>query len=189
MSRQLMKGLLEHLEQVGARFGPLQEPIIAYIAGGVAVNYYTGMRMSDDTDIAWSHRVLIPQDLKTFVSEDLDGSPILVSMDANFSDVLGLFHPDWKADAREVAKSKNMIVKIISPVDLIVSKIGRFIEQDRDDICDLARSEQISKEEVRARAEEALDCCVGDIAVLKQRIELAMDIIDECQNRGDSHTP
>lgn len=189
MNRRLIRGLEDHLTKIIERFGSLKEPLIACIAGGVAVNYYTRVRMSDDTDIDWSHRVIIPKELQRFLSEDMDGRPILVSMDANFSESIGLFHPDWKQNANEVTRIGDLIIKVITPVDLIVSKIGRFNEQDRNDICELARHEDISTDEVKARAEEAMEYYIGDLDYLKTSISLATDLIHECQKDGNTYRP
>jgi len=63
-TRKLIPELEAHLAALSDRLGlesRIKEPISAYIAGGVAVNYWTGYRMSDDVDIKWSHRVAIPQ--------------------------------------------------------------------------------------------------------------------------------
>jgi hypothetical protein len=47
-------------------------------------------------------------------------------------------------------------VRRLSPVDLALSKIGRFEDLDRGDIATLAQDGLITERAVRRRAEEAL---------------------------------
>ena len=49
-ARQLLPALYLHLQSLSKRLGEIGEPVEARIAGGIAVNYYTGHRMSDDVE-------------------------------------------------------------------------------------------------------------------------------------------
>jgi len=182
MNTRLMQDLLQHLASISTGFNPKRGKVVAHLAGGTAVNFYTDARMSDDMDIEWSHRVLLSMDQQSFMTEDADGDPVKVSVDAGFSDSIGLFHPDWKDDATVVADLPQLTIKVISPVDLIVSKIGRFIERDRDDIRLIASHMPIDPEEVRVRAEEALDYYIGNEEYIRTSIKLAIEILEECRN-------
>ena len=50
----------------------------------------------------------------------------------------------------------NLVLHVIDPVDLAVSKVARFSERDRDDIRELAGRGLIDPDRFAARAEEAL---------------------------------
>ena len=177
--RQLLSALKEHLKLLSDCLGDLAEPIEARVVGGIAVNYYTGHRMSHDADIQWSHRFALPEDLHLFEVPDPE-DPLkssLIAMDTGFSDSLGLFPPDWQDRAKEESRMGNIIVRIIDPVDLAVSKVGRFSERDREDIRQLAAGGWIDRELFASRAEEALGYFVGDISPLRHNVALATAII------------
>jgi len=74
-------------------------------------------------------------------------------------------------------------VRVLSPVDLAVSKLGRFASHDRDDIAALARHKLIDSAKLRRRAEEALAGYVGDVARLRGSIEIACRIVDDERKR------
>ena len=185
MNNQI-KDLLDHLEKVSRNFPTKPGKVVAHIAGGTAVTFHARSRISDDADIAWSHKVLLPQHEQTFLSRDPDGNPVMISVDAGFSESIGLFHPDWKQDATILADLPRLVVKIISPVDLIVSKIGRFISRDRDDICAIAAAMPIDPEVVRKRTEEALEYYIGDTQYVRTSLGLALDIIRDCSRDPSS---
>ncbi len=39
-------------------------PIKMYVAGGAALHFYTGERISRDIDASFSHRIILPDDLE-----------------------------------------------------------------------------------------------------------------------------
>ena len=81
--------------------------------------------MSWDADIQWSHRFFLPSDLQVFEVPHPDNprKGYLIAMDKGFSDVLGSFPPDWEDRAQEVGRTDNIVVLMIDPVDLAVSKV------------------------------------------------------------------
>jgi Nucleotidyltransferase of unknown function (DUF6036) len=74
-------------------------------------------------------------------------------------------------------------VRLLSPLDLAVSKIARLSDQDRDDIAALARREMISATALRTRAEEALAGYIGDLNRLRTSIDIAVNIVRDAQRR------
>ena len=68
-------------------------------------------------------------------------------------------------------------VRILTPLDLAVSKLGRFSEQDRADIAALARRRLIDAKSLESRATEALGGYVGDTTRLRGSIVSAKRII------------
>lgn len=182
--RKLYPELEAHLKKLAERLGKLKMPVHAYIAGGVAINFYTGIRMSDDVDIAWSRRVAIPPDMRVFeaVNPDDPSDLMLITMDGEFGDYLGSFHPDWKKDSLEIGQIGDIILHVISPLDLAVSKIGRFQDRDRDDIEGLARFRLIKSEDFEQRANEAVDYYVGDTSFIGYNLRDALEIIKVIEN-------
>lgn len=186
--RKLLPELRDHIQRISERTGRLREPVHAYLAGGMAVNFHTGSRMSRNVEIMWSHRLAVPQDLQIFeVVDPNDPSDIqIVSMDGGVGDHLGSFHSDWKRDAEEVDCFGDVVLHVISAIDLAVSKIGRFSERDREDITELASQGLISSKQLEIRGTEAIDCFIGDNRFMRLTLGDAIEIVkkfehDDCQ--------
>lgn len=157
-------------------------PVRMYVAGGAALHFYTGERVSRDIDASFSHRLALPDDLEAAFL-DSDGAARLLYFDRQYNDTLGLLHEDAHEDSKplklERIDSRVLDVRLLTPLDLAVSKIGRFSQQDRDDIAALARNGLISATKLRRRAEEALRDYVGNTARVQGSIELACRIVNE----------
>ena len=184
------KVLLRVQEQLkGAQPGAL--PIRMYIAGGAALHLLTGERVTEDIDATFSKRVLLADEIEVSY-RDPDGRARLIYLDRNYNDSLGLLHEDAYEDARPVRipgiDRKLIEVRVLSPVDLAVSKLARFTEQDRQDIELLARKGLIDAGSVRDRAEAALEAYVGDATSVRTSIEIACRLIDAQAGRKPSRS-
>jgi hypothetical protein len=73
--------------------------------------------------------------------------------------------------------SRVLDVKILTPLDLAVSKLGRYSEQDRADITALARRGLIDPTSLESRATEALGGYVGDTSRVRGNIDGATRIV------------
>lgn len=156
-------------------------PIRMYVAGGAALHFHTGARVTEDVDAVFSKRVLLSEDIEVSY-RDPDGRARIMYLDRNYNDTLGLMHQDAYEDSRSIAVAgvdKNLIeVRILSPLDLAVTKLARFTDQDREDVQLLARRGLINSGALRKRAEEALGGYVGDIASVRTSIDIACRLID-----------
>lgn len=161
-------------------------PIRMYVAGGAALHFYTGERVSRDIDATFSHRIALPENLE-IAYRDADGAARLLYFDRQYNDTFGLLHEDAQEDAEPLIlpgiDRAILDVRLLSPVDLAVSKIARFSSQDRDDIAALARHRLLNAGSLRRRAEEALGRYVGDLARVRGSIELACRIVDDANQR------
>jgi hypothetical protein len=76
-------------------------------------------------------------------------------LDRNYNDTLGLLHEDAYLDSIRVSlagiNSKIVEVRVRSPLDLAVSKLSRFSDQDRLDIEALAREKLIRQSAAATR--------------------------------------
>ncbi|NPD17729.1 hypothetical protein HOY34_21350 [Xinfangfangia sp. D13-10-4-6] len=180
----LIPELHDHLQKLADRLGKLRMPVHAYIAGGMAVNFHTGIRMSDDVDIQWSHKVAIPPDLRVFpaINPDDPSDVILVTMDGEFGDYLGTFPPDWKEKSILIGEVGDLVLHVINPLDLATSKVGRYQERDREDIQALARAGLIDSESFSQRIDDALDYYVGDITFVQYNKRDAVELVEEIEN-------
>lgn len=161
--------------------GAARQPIVACIAGGAAVHWYTGARISSDIDAKIMARFVPPKDLSVTYRDAL-GCARMLYFDTQYNDTLGLLHPDAydaaisvKVDGVDPAK---LDVRMLTPLDLAVSKLGRYEVHDQGDIAALARAGLIDGAALRQRAEEALPDYIGDVQRVKTSIKLAAELID-----------
>jgi hypothetical protein len=156
-------------------------PIRMYVAGGAALHFHTGTRVTEDVDAVFSKRVLFKDDIEVSY-RDPDGRARILYLDRNYNDSLGLLHEDAYDDSQPVTipgvDKRRIDVRVLSPVDLAVSKLSRFADQDREDIEALARRRLIDSASLRKRAEQALGGYVGDLGSVRTSIEIACRLID-----------
>ena len=160
-------------------------PIRMYIAGGAALHLLTGARTTEDVDATFSKKVLFDEIEVSY--RDPDGRARLMYLDRNYNDTLGLMHESAYDDSKPIdvpgIDSALIEVRVLSPVDLAVSKLARFGEQDRQDIELLARAGLIDSESVRQRAEEALRGYVGNVASVQASIDIACRLVESLQTK------
>jgi hypothetical protein len=157
-----------------------------YIAGGVGVNLLTGSRTTEDVDAVFSKRLLLDEDIK-LEYRDPDGSARYLYLDRNYNDTLGLLHEDAYKGSLPVEipgiDRKLLDVRVLAPVDLALTKLGRFGDVDREDIELLAKQGLIDSASLRKRAEEALGGYVGDQEYVRTSIDIACRLIDSVRAR------
>jgi hypothetical protein len=73
--------------------------------------------------------------------------------------------------------AKRLTVKLLTPLDLAVSKLARFNDQDQEDIRALARAGLLSGDALRRRAEEALPDYVGNLTRVRGSINAASRMV------------
>lgn len=159
-------------------------PIRMYVAGGAALHFYTGTRVSEDIDAVFSRRIALPQHLDV-AYRDADGAARLLYFDRQYNDAIGLLHEDAHDDSVPLTldgiNSNILDVRLLSPVDLAVSKIGRLAEHDRADIVALATRGLLDERSFRRRAEQAAATYVGDTQRLHGAIEIACNLIADAK--------
>ncbi|MEO7497251.1 MAG: DUF6036 family nucleotidyltransferase [Massilia sp.] len=166
----LVNGLQELLNQLEKRTG-LSEPIKMFIAGGMATHLYTQARVTADVDAEFSKRILLPNDL---IVETKEGNMLYV--DPTYNSTFSLMHEDYLEDAiRSPLGTEHIEVYVLSPVDLIVSKIARYQGPDPQDVESLIATFGISAEEIETRAEEALLNFVGNVDYLRMNLREVLE--------------
>lgn len=156
-------------------------PVRMYLAGGAAMHYYTGARATEDVDAAFSTRLLLPDELDVYYV-NARGEHRLLYFDRQYNDALGLLHEDAREDSIPLmlagVDAHVLEVRALSPLDLAVSKIGRFEVHDQDDIATLARHGLITPRAVRRRATQALSYYVGNTERVRTSVDLACRLIE-----------
>ena len=173
--------ILSRIQQTLKGSRPGVFPIRMYVAGGAALHLLTGARVSADVDAVFSERILFNEEIEVSY-RDPDGRARLLYLDRNYNDTLGLLHQNAHEDSRPIdipgIDKKLIDVRVLSPIDLAVSKLSRFADQDREDILLLAREGLIDPASLRKRAEEALGGYVGDLNPVRNSIDIACRLIE-----------
>ena len=180
---QYLKAFATIMSRVERALGPKRPsiPVIACVAGGAALHFYTGTRVSKDIGAKVMARVLLdPQDLQVAYRGE-DGHARLLYFDTQYNDSFALLHEHTYDDALTISldgvDARRLQVKLILPLDLAVSKLAHFSEQDQADIRALARAGLLDAKGLRRRAEEALPDYVGNLNRIKTSIDIACRIV------------
>ena len=180
-----LKAFSTIMSRIDAALGPAKpkKPVVACVAGGAAMHFYTGDRYSRDIDAKILARVMIdPQELQVAYQGN-DGRARLLYFDTQYNDSFALLHHAAYDEARPVdiegVDKRRLEIRLLTPVDLAVSKLARFSEQDQDDIRALARHGLITATALRRRAETALPDYVGNLERIKNSITIACGMVDK----------
>ncbi len=138
-----------------------QTPVKAYLTGGGAVHYYCNSRVSDDVDLIMQFSVKIPEDLfVVWLNEE--GSLEQVHYDHTYNSTFGLLHEDYEDRAvHMITIDDKFEINLLSPVDLIISKLTRFAQNDEEDIANIIKTGKVDKDELYALATDAINVGVG----------------------------
>ena len=181
----LAQGLRELLKQLEERLS-LAKPLTMYLAGGMAVHLYTSARVTTDVDAEYSARVHIPDDVMVTINLE-DGTPQVIYLDKNYNSAFALMHEDYRDDSIPVDLGlKHVVVRVLQPVDLAVSKIARLAENDREDIASLVRLGLTNANQIEQRASAAIAGFVGGqsslLVNLKDALSLARSVQAACDD-------
>jgi len=176
----LADGLRDLFKQLEERLS-LSKLLTVYLADGMAVHLYTAKRVTTDVDAEFSGRIIIPNDLMVEVTLE-DGSPQVIYLDTNYNSTFALMHEDYQDDAIPVDLGLEHIqVRVLSPVDLAVSKIARLADNDREDIHELVRLGLTTADEIDQRAKSALEGYIGGQAMLMVNLRDALAIARDAE--------
>jgi hypothetical protein len=171
----LSLGLKELLQQLEERAG-LREPIRMVIAGGMATHLYTGGRVTSDVDAEFSKRIMLPRDL---LVETREGN--MLYLDPTFNSTFALMHEDYLKDAVRVPfGTQHIDVFVLSPVDLVVSKLARYNGPDPEDIEALIERLDIPAELIETRALQAMSGYVGNLDYLRMNLR---EVLEKARKR------
>lgn len=186
MNTPTLKALHEVAERIALQLREGQT-VKATLAGGMATYVHVlntapelaaAVRYSDDVDMHFSRPLNLPDEIVVLYHEP-EGLARAITLDRNYSTAIGLCHPDALDDARPLMQSDNgrLHLHILTPIDLAVTKVGRFQDHDRQDIELLTRAGLLNAQDFRQRATEALDYLATDPVPVALNIEEAVKLI------------
>lgn len=176
------EALLEILSRIADKIpdGHKEFPVKAYIAGGVAVYLYTHARVSDDIDMHIYNKIEnFPQDL--YITWNENGEKRQLAYDYTYHEGFGLKQEDFDKRLQYYKTVDEKIeIYLLHPLDLIISKILRFEENDEADIKELIKKCKVDKNELYALADDAIKVGFGfQEKDARQHLEWTMDFFDE----------
>lgn len=138
-----------------------QTPVKAYLTGGGAVHYYCNSRVSDDVDLIMQYTVKIPEDLfVVWLNEE--GSLEQVHYDYTYNSTFGLLHEDYEDRAvHMITIDDKFEINLLSPEDLIISKLIRFAQNDEEDIQNIIKTGKVDQTHLYELAKDAISVGVG----------------------------
>lgn len=165
-------------------------PVNAYLTGGAAIYLLTKMRASDDVDAILTQTVDFPTGVVT-VWED-EGIKKTLSYDDNYHPDFGLIAEDYEDRSFKIKCLDNKInIKVLHPLDIIITKMSRFSAGDEEDIQAIIRAFDIDKELLIKKVHYELEGRFLDEWKLKDyeyKLEDICEMIDEknTPNRKES---
>lgn len=182
MNTSLKDAVIEMMEIIGNKIPAKhkKEPVNLYITGGIAIYFHTASRVSKDLDAILDRGVDIPKKLKV-IWLNKEGSFEELAYDHNYTPTLGIMHDDYDKRAIHLFSiDEKLKVYILSPEDLIISKLARFVEQDQDDIKSILNSNLVKKDKFEPLARDAISVAgSGRPQTLNLHLELILEMFDE----------
>lgn len=187
-------GLIGAVEELVERIAKAIRPdqvVDAFLAGGTATCIHlqnaggeaaSEARFSEDADIHFNRRLALADDIVVRYT-DAGNEERVLALDRTYSIDIGLRHPDCFDDAIHLLDSRNgrLRLYILSPLDLAVTKVGRFQEHDRKDISLLARAGLIESAAFDRRAKEALEYLATDPTPVEINIAEASELMRQAR--------
>ena len=168
------------MKRLEAAVGTRNEPVVVCVCGGAALHLYTGARVSKDVDATILAKFLPPANLNV-AYRGTDGHARLLYFDTQFNGAFSLLHEHAFKDSLPVTlagvDARRLDVRLLSPIDLAVSKLSRFDRHDEADIRALAEARLIDADALRRRAEEALPAYEGDVDRVRKSLDAALSLI------------
>jgi len=161
-----------------------QTPVKSYLTGGGAVHFYCNKRVSDDVDIIMQYAVSVPSDLfVTWINKE--GLLEEVHYDHTYNSTFGLLHEDYEDRATHLATIADRFeINLLSPEDLIISKLVRFVSKDEEDIRDIIETGKVNKEKLHELAKDAINVGVGfQKKFVETNLDIVIDICDQYEKK------
>lgn len=175
-----MQAVQKLLRKLSDSLGQLKQPLPIIIFGGAAVHFYTQYRTSYDVDIDFlMKRVPVNHSMSVqFIDDD---QPRTVVIDQTYNPTLGPLHEDYvdRAEIFPVDCGENLLVKFAAPVDLAISKLGRFAPHDQQDIQALIDQGLICRQQFEDLARDALSMYIGNPREQEMNLEATLRLFPE----------
>ena len=189
IAKSFTEAIMQMMEEI-AKYIPdehKQFPVKAYLTGGAAVHFYCNKRVSDDVDIIMQYVVAVPNNLFViWINED--GLLEEVHYDYTYNSTFGLLQEDYEDRATSLVTINDKFeINLLSPEDLIISKLVRFASKDEEDIGDIIKTGKVNKEKLYELAKDAINVGVGfHKKFVETHLDIVMDICNQYEKDNES---
>lgn len=154
-----------------------------YIFGGCAVHLLTHARGSADIDaeVLASERISHDEVIRVLGQPEFyeeGAEDLTVEFDANYNTTLGPLHEDYQDRAIQIdgfEGDQPLHVYVVAGIDLAISKLGRYTDQDKADIGALIESDRIDVPEFDKLARQAIDYAVGNTSAMLSHLDQVIE--------------
>lgn len=138
------------------------------LTGALALQYYGLKRGTINFDAEVSKEFV--DELIQFLS--LKGIPCDISSDISRWSVVSL-PKGYRFRAKKIYEDEKIVLRVMAPVDIVISKLRRFTEEDLQDALYLVRKFNIKKEELQKHIESAIKNSPKDTVIFtfKRNVE------------------
>ena len=157
------EAIIEMMTQIAKEIPDVHKniPVKACLTGGGAVHYYCNSRVSDDIDLIMQFSVKIPENLFVAWMND-EGMLEQVHYDHTYNSTFGLLHEDYEDRAvHMITIDEKFEIYLLSPEDLIISKLIRFAQNDEEDIRNIIATGKVDKDLLYELTIDAMNVGVG----------------------------
>ena len=156
-----------------------------WVSGTVASRQQAALSAEVSGRVEWiaefGSRVFLPSDLVVDVRLE-DGTRELLYFDTNYNATFALMHEDYLDDAIALDMGVPQIrLYVLLPLDLAVSKIARFADNDKEDIAELVRLGLTTANEIEQRATQAMAGYVGGLPMLRLNLRDAVALARQAE--------
>ena len=163
------------------------EAVKVYLFGGCAIHLHIGNRASNDVDAELEpiQKLKPVANLETAIKavgfDDEEGDYCMLDFDGNFNPTIAPIHPDYRERSSLLYTTKLKLVSLylVSAVDIAVSKLGRFVSVDQEDIINLFQNKMFTIKDFIETAEEAKSYCGVATNKLEFNISMAINLLEE----------
>ena len=181
--------MFENLDTyLGKNYNELpDEAVKVYLFGGCAIHLHIGNRASNDVDAELEpiQKLKPVANLETAIKavgfDDEEGDYCMLDFDGNFNPTIAPIHPDYRERSSLLYTTKLKLVSLylVSAVDIAVSKLGRFVSVDQEDIINLFQNKMFTIKDFIETAEEAKSYCGVATNKLEFNIGMAINLLEE----------
>ena len=172
--------LFEFLKDIDARFEgeALKSRVTLFVLGGAAaVIAYGSRRGTQDID-AWLEDKRVSEKLERLAGKDTDLAKKhgIYFQAANTSFML-IEEPEWRDRSIEILKGrlKHFKVMAVGKEDLILSKLGRYNDRDREDIRFLTEERKVDVKKLIAYYKAARGFYIGQLSTLDSTFNVVLE--------------
>ena len=158
--------LLAYLHKIDRQ---LKKKVTLVAVGGTAMTLYGLKEATKDVDFC-----VVNKDNFALISliDKKIGGKFRLDMFSNGHIYILQLPKDYAAKSRHVKEQfKNLTVKLLSPIDIILTKTSRLNERDLEDIRSLVSKNRIDKNKLIERYELVKDTYAGSNAAFQDRFE------------------